>query len=214
MTLLSRGSFGMSPPKIAASSSPSSSILVMSLPAAARSTPGGSRYSATCASSNVPISPCRGRGRNPSTECRGSRRQWSARTRARRPVRPGRSAGRTVPRSELYSMVPCWKRPIMVAGMQHERLAVGLGLQIGDDRHLADVEFLLARHRHERAVDRIDFGEAQRHPVGFDLAVFQRLGVRDRSRSRRSGSWIFSAAVALIASPRGLRFDFMDGRGR
>ena len=81
---------------------------------------------------------------------------------------------------------------------EHERLAVGLGLQIGDDRHLADVELLLARHQEEGAVDRIDLGEAKRHPIGFDMAVLQRLGVRIASEADAQSLVIFSAVVALI----------------
>ena len=80
------------------------------------------------------------------------------------------------------------KAPKHRGRQQHERLAVSLGLQIADDRHFAHVELLLACHHAERLVDRIDFGEVQDNPLGFDIAFFQRPGVRVSSDDRRSKS--------------------------
>ena len=105
-------------------------------------------------------------------------------------------SGVTVPRSELYS-----KRAVLKAAHhgrrhQHERLAESLALQIGDERHLADVEFLLAHHHGERLVDRIDLGEAERDAIGFDLAALQRLGLRIGAETAADGFDFFGSRRA------------------
>ena len=60
---------------------------------------------------------------------------------------------------------------------EDQRLAPRLGLEEGRDRHLANIEALLAHHGREGAVDHRDVGEVQAQPVGRDAPGFQRLDV-------------------------------------
>ena len=61
---------------------------------------------------------------------------------------------------------------------EDERLAVGLGLHIGRNRHLADVELELAHHRLEEPVRRPDVGKGERDARGSDLTALERQRVR------------------------------------
>ena len=90
------------------------------------------------------------------------------------------------------------------ARQQHQRLAVGLRLQIGDDRHLADVVGGLAHHLGERLVDRRDVGEVERDAIGLDLVALQRRGVRIVAErdAQRLLRWSSVTTVIELASPR------------
>src|SRR5262249_23264688 len=61
---------------------------------------------------------------------------------------------------------------------EDERLAVGLGLHIGRNRHLADVELELTHHRLEEPVRRPDVGKGERDARRFDLSALERQRVR------------------------------------
>src|SRR5262245_63947428 len=63
-------------------------------------------------------------------------------------------------------------------GQEDERLAVGLRLQKGRDRHFADVEFQLPHHRLEEAIGRLDVGKVERNAIRLDLAVLERARLR------------------------------------
>ena len=91
------------------------------------------------------------------------------------------------------------------AGQQHQRLAVRLRLQIGDDRHLADVVGGLAHHFGERLVDRRDVGEVERDAIGRDLVALQRRGVRivaERDAKRLLRGHLATTVIELASSPR------------
>ena len=103
---------------------------------------------------------------------RGLRKGAHADSAAGQVLRPHRAAFGIVQHGTVL------KAPKHRGRHQRQRLAVSLGLQIADDRHFAHVELLLAHHHAERLVDRIDLGEVQDNPLGFDVAFFQRLGVR------------------------------------
>ena len=91
---------------------------------------------------------------------------------------------------------------------QHERLAERLGLQIGDERDLADVEFQFAHHHEERLVDRIDLGETKRDAVGGDAAALQRLGLRIIAETAVDGFEFFRRRRAHLDLPPELAIDF------
>src|SRR5208282_5189667 len=71
-----------------------------------------------------------------------------------------------------------------------------------DDGHFAHVELLLACHHAERLVDRIDFGEVQDNPLGFDVAFFQRPGVRVSSETDAQSLDLFSSDSVHAGSSR------------
>ena len=55
--------------------------------------------------------------------------------------------------------------------------AVGLGADVGGDRHLADVEVVAAHHAAERGDERIDLLEIEGEGARLDGAVLERLVV-------------------------------------
>src|SRR5262249_3677238 len=57
------------------------------------------------------------------------------------------------------------------------RFAVGLGADVGGDRHLADVEVVAAHHAAERGDEGIDLLEIEGEGARFDGAVLERLVV-------------------------------------
>ena len=57
---------------------------------------------------------------------------------------------------------------------QHHRLAEGFRHQVGNDRHLRDVERLLADHRLKTLVGRRILREIELNQIGFDRAILQR----------------------------------------
>src|SRR5437899_3762674 len=63
-------------------------------------------------------------------------------------------------------------------GQKDDRLAVGLRLQIGRDRHFADVEFELAHHRLEEAIGRLDVAKVKGDTIRLDLAALERARLR------------------------------------
>jgi len=71
---------------------------------------------------------------------------------------------------------------------QHQRLAAGLGLHVGGDRHLADVELELAHHWLEEPVRRPDVAEVEGDAVRLDLAAHERKRVRIVVEGRAQGS--------------------------
>ena len=127
---------------------------------------------------------------------RGLRKGAHADSAAGQVLRPHRAAFGIVQHGTVL------KAPKHRGRHQRQRLAVSLGLQIADDRHFAHVELLLARHHAERLVDRIDLGEVQDNPLGFDVAFFQRPGCAGKFRGRRSKSRPFrqrSRSCRLLA---------------
>ena len=55
---------------------------------------------------------------------------------------------------------------------EHVRLAVGLGLQIGDDGELADIVFGLAHDRLEQLVGDLHLGEVEIEELRRELLLF------------------------------------------
>ena len=91
------------------------------------------------------------------------------------------------------------------AGHQHQRLAVRLRLQKGDDRHLADVVGGLAHHLGERLVHRRDVGEVERDAIGLDLVALQRRGVRivaERDAQRLLRGHLAATVIGLLPRPQ------------
>ena len=57
---------------------------------------------------------------------------------------------------------------------QHIRLVVGLGLEIGNDREFAQVEFMVAHQRLETGIGDLDVGEFELDQIGRHGALFDR----------------------------------------
>src|SRR3982074_2696130 len=63
-------------------------------------------------------------------------------------------------------------------GYENERLAIGFGLHIRRNRHLADVKLELPHHRLEESIRWLDVGKGERDARRFDLAALERQRVR------------------------------------
>src|SRR6476646_217574 len=83
--------------------------------------------------------------------------------------------------------------------------AVGLGTDVGRDRHLADVELIAAHHAAERSNERIDLFERKFEGLGLDRAVLQRPVVALRAGDgfqleigHEEYGWLLASLAAVI----------------
>src|SRR5262249_8356236 len=85
------------------------------------------------------------------------------------------------------------------------RLAVSLGLHVGRDRHLADVELELAHHGLEEPVRRLDVGEGERDARRVDLAALerQRMRVIVEGRAQRGNMSVDAHELSFLAKRTG-----------
>ena len=151
-TVPSDGSAGRSLPTMTASKAPCRNMANRSAPSGARSTQGGSRSSATCASSNVTQrtvsarTPCRRPG------CRAAKpRSFGYRRERRRDGPPGRQGRARRCRPGTTARIAGSARP--APPEEDEGFAVCLRLKKGRDGDLAHVEALFAQHRSEGTVN-------------------------------------------------------------
>ena len=99
---------------------------------------------------------------------------------------------------------------------RHRRhgLAVGLGADVGGDRHLADVELVAAHHAAERGDERIDLLERELEGLGLDGAVLQRPVVALRAGDGPElgfGHWEYGWLLVIPANAETHRATYIGG---